>query len=420
MTYEQAMTYINGFSRSGAPVTDLIRFIILMKELGDPQDNFKSVHIAGTNGKGSVCEYISRALRASGKRVGRFTSPYITCIEERIQINGKNISRPAFALLCERVKAAAEKSGFTGYSQFEILCAIGFLYFSTEQVDYAVVETGIGGLLDCTNILDPVLSVITSIGMDHTDILGDTIEKIAAHKAGIIKPSVPCVTSPDQPPEALKVIEDKCREFSVKLVVPEKERLKLLHMDMCDVFFTYKGQNFHSIMSGKHQLNNLMCAIEACEQLGLKYGDIFTGIEKASLPARMERVQSGRTVYFLDGAHNPPAATACAEMLSSMSGRPVYAVIGMLSRKNWRGTLDKLLPCLSGAVFTDDFSPDAVPRDTLIQYAGEKIKDVSGADSLSDALAIAAKRTDCTLIVTGSLYLAAKARELLLNESLDT
>ena len=146
MTYEQAFEYVGSFTKSGTPVKDLIRFVILMRLLGNPQNELKIVHVAGTNGKGSVCEYISNAVKADNKSVGKFTSPYIECIEERIQVNGKYISRPAFALLCEQVKKAVEQTGFDGFSQFEILCAITLLYFYKEQVNVAVIETGIGGL----------------------------------------------------------------------------------------------------------------------------------------------------------------------------------------------------------------------------------------------------------------------------------
>ena len=190
MTYEQAIDYVNSSTKSGKPMENLARFVILMRLLGEPHKDFKSVHIAGTNGKGSTCEYICNALIKSGKTVGKFTSPYITCIEERIQLNNKNISRHAFAHLCEQVKKAVEESGIDGFSQFEILTAIGFLYFSKEQTDYAVIETGIGGTLDCTNVITPEISVITSVDYDHTALLGDTIPKIASHKAGIIKPCV--------------------------------------------------------------------------------------------------------------------------------------------------------------------------------------------------------------------------------------
>ncbi|MCH5324083.1 MAG: bifunctional folylpolyglutamate synthase/dihydrofolate synthase [Eubacterium sp.] len=411
MTYEQAMEYIGSFTRSGAPVTDIDRFIMLMKELGDPQDGFKSIHVAGTNGKGSVCEYITCALRASGKRVGRFTSPYITCIEERIQINGKNISKPAFALLCEKVQNAVAATDITGYSQFEILCAIGFLYFSAEQVDYAVIEVGIGGTLDCTNILSPVVTAITSIGLDHTDLLGETVREIASHKAGIIKPTVPCVSAHDQPDEAQQVITEKCSESGSRLVIPDAGRLQLLHMDVSDVFFTYKAQNYHGVMPGRHQLANLICAIEVCELLGLKYSDIYVGIEKARLPARMEYIKTEQATYIVDGAHNPPAMRACAQLLG-LSDKPKHGIIGMLGRKNWQAALAELLPSLSGVTFVEDFAEGAVPAHTLAEFAKEYDIHVRTSESLEQALAEA--KTDGLTLITGSLYLAGKARSLII------
>lgn len=259
MTYEQAFEYVGTFTKSGTPVKDLIRFVILMRLLGNPQNELKIVHVAGTNGKGSVCEYISNAVKADNKSVGKFTSPYIDCIEERIQVNGKYISRPAFALLCGQVKKAVEQTGFDGFSQFEILCAIALLYFYKEQVNVAVIETGIGGLLDCTNVVNPAVSVITSVDFDHTDVLGDTLTEIARHKAGIIKPSVPCIVYPEQAKEVMRVIDDKCREYNCEEIIPDMSRAQVFHMDITDVFFSYKGTNYHLIMSGEHQIK-MHCA----------------------------------------------------------------------------------------------------------------------------------------------------------------
>ena len=149
---------------------------------------------------------------------------------------------------------AVEQTGFDGFSQFEILCAIALLYFYKEQVNVAVIETGIGGLLDCTNVVNPAVSVITSVDFDHTDVLGDTLAEIARHKAGIIKPSVPCIVYPGQAKEVMRVIDDKCREYNCEEIIPDMSRVQMLHMDITDVFFSYKGMNYHLVMSGEHQI----------------------------------------------------------------------------------------------------------------------------------------------------------------------
>ncbi len=413
MTYEQALGYVNGYTKSGEPMKDLVRFVILMRLLDNPHTAFKSVHIAGTNGKGSTCEYICNSLMSSGKTVGKFTSPYITCIEERIQVNNKHISRPAFALLCEQVKNAVEESGITGYSQFEILTAIGFLYFCKEQVDYAVIETGIGGTLDCTNVITPLVSIITSVDYDHTAILGETIPEIASHKAGIIKPSVPCVSAV-LTDGAKSVVESKCREFNSEHIVPDENRMQILHIDAGDVFFSYKGMNYHIIMSGNHQIMNAMCAIEACKKLGLEYSHIFTGLEKTSLPARMEMLKKDDVRYIVDGSHNPSAMRAAKELLS-LDKRPVYAVIGMLKSKDWQNALKELLPSLEDVIFVDGFADGSVPSDELMEFATANGCRASYEKELSVALDKAQFKAGKSgyVMVTGSLYLASVARKLI-------
>lgn len=413
MTYEQALGYVNGYTKSGEPMKDLVRFVILMRLLDNPHTAFKSVHIAGTNGKGSTCEYICNSLMSSGKTVGKFTSPYITCIEERIQVNNKHISRPAFALLCEQVKNAVEESGITGYSQFEILTAIGFLYFSKEQVDYAVIETGIGGTLDCTNVITPLVSVITSVDYDHTALLGDTIPEIASHKAGIIKPSVPCVSAV-LPDDAGDVVDAKCKEFNSEHIVPDVSRMQILHIDAGDVFFSYKGMNYHLIMSGKHQIMNAMCAIEACKKLGLEYSHIFTGLEKSCLPARMEMIRKDDVRYIVDGSHNPSAMRAAKELLS-LDKRPVYAVIGMLCSKDWQNALREILPCLEEVIFVDGFAADCVPSEELVEFATADGCRAGCEKELAKAIDKARFKAGKSgyIMVTGSLYLASVARKII-------
>lgn len=413
MTYEQAIAYVNGYTKSGKPMENLARFVILMRLLGEPHKDFKTVHIAGTNGKGSTCEYISNALLKSGKTVGKFTSPYITCIEERIQVNNRNISRHAFAILCEQVKNAVEESGIDGFSQFEILTAIGFLYFSKEQIDYAVIETGIGGTLDCTNVITPEISVITSVDYDHTALLGNTIPEIASHKAGIIKPCVPCVAAV-MGEEAAHVIETRAKEFGAELIVPDINRMQVIDMDAGEVFFSYKGGNYHLIMSGSHQIMNALCAIEACKKLGVQYGHIFTALEKSSLPARMEMIHKDGTRYIIDGSHNPSAMKAAKELLS-IDKRSVYAVIGMLKTKDWENALKEILPALKEIVFVDSFAQGAVPKEELMQFAKSCGSTASCEAQLSVALEKISEMSagkDYAMI-TGSLYLASVMRKMI-------
>lgn len=413
MTYEQAIAYVDSYTKSGKPMENLARFVVLMRQLGNPHTDFRSIHIAGTNGKGSTTEYISNALYKSGKTVGKFTSPYITCIEERIQLNNKSISRHAFAHLCEQVKAAVDETGIDGFSQFEILTAIGFLYFSKEQVDYAVIETGIGGTLDCTNVITPDISVITSVDFDHTALLGDTIPEIASHKAGIIKPAVPCVAAV-MSEEAASVIEAKAKGFGAELIIPDINRMQIIDMDASEVFFSYKGSNYHLMMSGKHQIMNALCAIEACRKLGLQYGQIFTGLEKSVLPARMEMIRKDDTRYIIDGSHNPSAMRAARELLA-LDKRPVYAVIGMLKSKDWQGALKEILPVFAEVIFIDGFADGCVPKEELMQFAQTLGAVAQCEEDLSVALEKLCDKAGEKgyAMITGSLYLASVMRKMI-------
>ncbi|MBQ8790846.1 MAG: bifunctional folylpolyglutamate synthase/dihydrofolate synthase [Ruminiclostridium sp.] len=413
MTYEQAIAYVDSYTKSGKPMENLARFVVLMRQLGNPHTDFRSIHIAGTNGKGSTTEYISNALYKSGKTVGKFTSPYITCIEERIQLNNKSISRHAFAHLCEQVKVAVDETGIDGFSQFEILTAIGFLYFSKEQVDYAVIETGIGGTLDCTNVITPDISVITSVDFDHTALLGDTIPEIASHKAGIIKPAVPCVAAV-MSEEAASVIEAKAKGFGAELIIPDINRMQIIDMDAGEVFFSYKGSNYHLMMSGKHQIMNALCAIEACRKLGLQYGQIFTGLEKSVLPARMEMIRKDDTRYIIDGSHNPSAMRAARELLA-LDKRPVYAVIGMLKSKDWQGALKEILPVFAEVIFIDGFADGCVPKEELMQFAQTLGAVAQCEEDLSAALEKLCDKAGEKgyAMITGSLYLASVMRKMI-------
>ncbi len=418
MTYSQAIEYIGSFSKSGEPMRDLVRFVILMRLLDNPHNKIRTIHVAGTNGKGSVCEYISGALKAAGLTVGKFTSPYIKCIEERIQVGGRCISEPAFALLCDQVRNAVITSGFEGYSQFEILTAIAFLYFEKEKVDYAVIETGIGGSYDCTNVITPVISVITTIDYDHTDLLGETISEIARHKAGIIKPSVPCVCSPGQHEDALRVISKRCHEFNSELIVPELSRIQILHMDITDCFFSYMGMNYHTTMSGEHQIYNAVCAVEVLKKLEIPYSNIFTGIEKSSLPARMEITSVGNVRCIIDGSHNPSAVRSAVKLLD-IEKKPVYAVVGMLTTKDWQTVLDIMVKRFDGIIFVDGFAPNCVPAAILTRYAIDKGGRCTVETDIEKALNIAcekAGKTEGYAMITGSLYLASEARKIIMSK----
>lgn len=396
--YYNALKFINSFTKSGAKVVDLSRFSALMNALGNPQNSFKTIHVAGTNGKGSVCQFIAAGLENAGYKTGKFTSPYIIKPEERIQINSQFITENALAYFVGIVKNAVENLP-ADYSQFEIFSAVMFLYFSGEEVDYAVIETGIGGSLDCTNIITPQLSVITNIDFDHTAILGDSIEKIAAHKAGIIKVNVPVVTTSTQNPAALEVIREVAAEKHAPLIIPQPPTLE--RADIYGNIFYYDANCYKTTMCGEHQIYNAITAAEALKVLGVSEKNIALAL-LTSLPARLQVVRSS-PLLIVDGAHNDAAISAAMKTLSVLP--KLTMILGFLDNKNYKTAFRRLLPLSQKIIAVDFFAVNAVRKEYFVDEAEKSGIAAGTADNAAHALQIAG--TDDTLII-GSLYLASQ------------
>lgn len=410
MTYEESVEFIHSFTKSGAPVTDLSRFRGLCEKLGNPQKNLKFLHIAGTNGKGSVSEYLAIALEKAGYRTGKFTSPFIVDLRERIQLNSENIPPKAFARCCEPVKAAAE--GCSDYSQFEIFTAIAFEYFVQACADYVVLETGIGGLNDCTNIVNPTLSVITKIDYDHCAVLGSTIPCISAHKAGIIKRGAPVFITPFQRAEALEVLRKTAEKKGSEYVEADGNQLEITKNSVFGTEFTYKGHSFSTKMGGAHQPENAAAAIEALRFLNVSEQTIRAALSEACVPARME-VFRKEPLIIVDGGHNESGTAAAAALLKAGNIRPVM-VLGMLGTKEWRRSLENLLGQAAAVFFVDDYYSGAVPADTLCAFARELGAEAYAADSLTEAITAAlSSEKGKGIFIGGSLYLAGAALKLL-------
>lgn len=244
---EEIEKFLGQYSHFGAPVKDLSRFSVLMNELGNPQDSLRYIHIVGTNGKGSTAEFCTSALAAAGFAVGRFTSPYVSSICERIAVAYPDglykISAEDFSRLLYTAADAAAKFPELEFSQFEIMNAAAFLYYAEKRVDYVVLEAGIGGTLDSTNIIrQPECAVITSIGLDHTKILGDTVEKIARSKCGVIKGGN-AVAGEDIPASAMDVLRERCAEVGARLIVPDSAELSVHSTGLEGSSFAYRGRN---------------------------------------------------------------------------------------------------------------------------------------------------------------------------------
>lgn len=396
MNYTETLSYIHSLGNFSLPA-GLDRIKKVMNLLGNPQDSFKSIHIAGTNGKGSVTAFVSSVFKTAGYKTGSFISPYIIDFRERIQINGEFISERNLSLYAQRVM----DTGVT-LTEFEFITALAFLYFKEQEIDVLVCETGLGGRLDATNVLENVAcTVITKIGLDHTGILGDTLEKIAEEKCGILR-HCPTITTPNQSEKALNVIQSKAE----KLIIPA----------MCDAVnntYIYKGEKFEISLLGDFQIENSLVAIETVKNSGfdVSYDSIYKGLKYTFFPARLEMI-SASPLVLLDGAHNPDGALVLAKELSKFKENPV-AIIGMMADKNVDEVLNLTLKyCSSAIAVTVPNMPRSMKADDLCSLA-EKYCECKTAECLEKALDMVDGKP---LVVFGSLYLAGSIRPQLLEK----
>lgn len=410
------MEFINAFTHSGKPVKDLSRIKRLLAALGDPQNSLRFVHIAGTNGKGSIAEMFDRIFISAGLKTGCFTSPFIIRYNDRIRVDGKDIPDSDLSRIAEKVRTVVDESpDRMDLSQFEITQAIAFLYFAQQKCDIVVLETGLGGLLDCTNIITtPLLTVIATIDLDHTAILGDTVAQIAAQKAGIIKPSVPCVLSANNPKDAVQVVTQTCDKNHSPLVIPDIESVLVDRLDCFGADFVYKGNAYTLSMGGAHQITNALSVIEGCKllkgTLGLTDECISRGIEKAVLPARVE-ILCRSPLTILDGAHNPDGLGALAQVLDGCEMH-CFAVIGMCKDKNIDSAVQKLIPYVDSFYTVDGFSDRALDRTDLAQKIislGGKAQPC-GLPIDTQIKALQKAHPNDLILICGSLYLAAQLK----------
>ena len=424
MTYEQAVEKIHSLLTFGSrPGLDRMR--IFLEKLGNPQDKLQYIHIAGTNGKGSVCAVLSAVLAEAGYKTGLFISPYITDFRERIQIDNKMISKEILADAVEKTFPIIEKLREDGViiTEFEYVNALQFYIHANENCDIVVLETGLGGLLDCTNtILPPLCSVITTIGLDHTAILGSTLEEIAWQKCGIIKSGSVAVTS-RQTEGAMSVIECTCKSRNVPLFRSESAEIKVISESLESTVFEYDGEELELHLVGEHQLENAKTALTAlkvlCDsgKINVSKKALKSGIAKAVNPARLE-LMSKNPVVLLDGAHNPNGIEALSNAVKKyLPNQKRLCLMGMLADKDSAGSI-KLLEGLFEEVITVTVDN---PRTLTAQELAEKCRQhFPGATAFDDnkkALDYALKKAEeekIPLVICGSLYLAGELRPYLL------
>ncbi len=420
MNYNETLNRIHSLNKFGSrPGLDRVRKLLTL--MGNPQDSLHFVHVAGTNGKGSTCQMISSVLCESGYRTGLFISPFITDFCERIQLDGVPIPREDLSSVAEYVFSLSDKLYDEGViiTEFEFVMCVAFEYFRRTECEIVVLEVGLGGELDCTNVIEPpVCAVITKIGLDHTDILGDTIGDIAQQKCGIIK-SGTCVVSSQQTEEALEVICRTCKERQTPLVVSDPAELKLHQDSLEGLEFEYEGRMLRIGLVGEHQLENAATALKVIDVLSEKGYEKITrnsireGLGKAENPARFECMATDPEV-IIDGAHNPDGVGAfCQGVRRYLGDRQGVLVLGMLRDKDSRTSIE-LLRGLFETVYTVPINnPRALSASELAQLASEHFDRVFAADSTEEGFLKAyerAKQQESFLCVCGSLYMAGEIR----------
>ena len=369
MNYKDSVKYIHSLLKFGMNL-GLERISALLNELGNPQEKLEFVHVAGTNGKGTTSTMLSSILCAAGKKTGLFTSPYVFDFCERIQINNKNIPHDDLSLVVEKVKNACDRLSAKGTepTEFEAITAAAMLYFYEQKCDAVVLEVGLGGRYDSTNIIPcPKAAVITSISLDHTKILGDTVEKIAAEKCGIIKNGGTVITTSEQNEKALSVIKDTVKEKNGRLLIGDVSAAEILSEDIFGTEISYNGLTVKIPLVGRHQVENTVGVITAARALGISDEFIKKGIESTVIHARMEII-SRSPVIMLDGGHNPECAAALENVLVRFAGdKNITVLIGMMADKDTKDYLAAILPHCKTAVFTKPSNPRAEDETELLR-----------------------------------------------------
>lgn len=391
----------------------------LLGRLGNPHQGLKFVHITGTNGKGSTAAMVSSVLRRAGYKTGLYTSPHLWRFSERFQVNGAPIPDGDLGRITQRVLEAARDMSDPA-TEFELMTAVAMVYFWEQKCDIVVLEVGLGGRLDSTNVIPaPEAAVITNLGLEHTRELGDTIPLIAREKAGIIKPGCRCVLY-GQSREAREVVEQACREQGAELTVTRPETIRLKELSPRGQFFSYCGEDYHIPMVGAYQVENAAVAIEVVKALVRGGWDISRaaleeGLAGAVWPGRMELVRRAPDL-ILDGGHNPQCMQAVARSLEQLyPGKKVSFLLGVLADKDYPAMVEPLLPLARRVYTLTPDSPRALSAEELARYlAGRGAEAVPCADAregLEKLLAQCGPEEVCC--ACGSLYLIGELRHLL-------
>ena len=435
MNYDAAVRYLLTLGRELAAPTqaaaakfDLENITVLAERLGRPDRAYPSAHIAGTNGKGSTAAFLESILRHAGFRTGLYTSPHLERINERMRINGKEIGDESFAAIFTRLQALIEELLAAHKlrahpTYFECVTAMAFACFARERVEFGVFEVGLGGRLDATNILSPVVTVITCIDFDHENFLGHSLKEIASEKAGILKPNVPVILA-EQRPEAREVILSRADQIRCP-VIETARAFRMSEKSSQNGFFRTRvtelssGETFDAApnLSGRFQLQNALNALAAARYLTgrgfrISADDIIEGLSKTAWPGRLERLQSSPDVY-LDGAHNPGAARELAQFIEdNFAGRKIWMIYGALRDKAVDEVAGQLFLHARGVIFTEPRTSRAISAPRLAEIASHHATSFTVISSAEQALdqALAQAAPGDAIFITGSLYLVGQLR----------
>lgn len=426
MKYEEAMKYITEVGNFGSNY-GLERTYKLLEHLGNPERDLKLIHIAGTNGKGSTTSMITEILMGEGYKVGMYTSPFIEEFEERIQINRNNIPKESLAILMDEIKVAVDKvieAGYNHPTEFEIITVLMLLYFKKENIDFGVIEVGLGGTLDSTNVIKPIIQVITSISFDHTNLLGNTLEKIAREKVGIIKKGIPTVIYPQQE-EVLKVIKNKCFEMDSELYIANNENLKfknIVNLDKPYQLLKYNNEiDILLPLLGEHQIINLSVAMQAIEVLNNKniidisIANIVKSIKNVSWKGRLE-VLSNNPYVVIDGAHNIQGIKTLSRNIKKyFKYENLYLILGILADKDVEEMI-KIITPMAKKVYS--VTPNSI-RGELAESLKDEVskfnKNCKAFDKYEEAYLEAlndASEKDL-ILASGSLYMIGDMRKII-------
>ncbi len=423
MTYEEARSYLDYVNKNGI-ILGLESMEYLLEELGNPQDRLKFIHIAGTNGKGSVLAYLSTILKEAGYRVGRYISPTLFSYRERIQVNEEYISREAVGSYVEKIQQAVgrmQKKGMSVPTIFEVETAMAFLYFVDQSCDIVVLETGMGGDTDATNVIrTTVMEVIVSISKDHTAFLGNTLAEIARHKAGIIKPGT-VVVSARQVLEAMKVIEEKARQCGATLKVADWEQAEEITYGLEEQTFSFgRDRDIRIHLGGSYQIKNAVIALNciyALRELGYQISDVQmrAGFAHTHWNGRFTVLQKDPMV-IIDGAHNPDGAAELEKsILQCLQGKQIYGVCGVFKDKEYDKVLQAILPHMKEVTtIQTPGNPRALPAEELAEAAKKYCPQVHAEKNIVKAVQKAIQKAgedDGVVLAFGSLSFLGEIRK---------